>query len=157
MSNFNQSTNLPCPPAFSDYEVLTVDTSFNTVVDATLGKFQRGAQGIQGYAIGMLFKYPFVAGKKYFFGWEGAFTQSGFTGNTNSLYYWKPSDWGGSLLYPYTHYMGYTEDVGPFSCPFPYKLSEFPFSFWRGGNRILEITAEETGDYVFFIGFRIYR
>lgn len=97
-----------------------------------------------------LFKAYLQAGKTYKIGCETSFSQGSFDELDIALLYWKPSDWPGSLIYPFTPtYENYTdEDAGPYWLPYNYKLNFDDFGNWVGGRRTT-IIADETGDWYF--------
>lgn len=160
-NEFNQISNSPCPPDFSDYEILAIDSNLIVPALATLDKFQRSDTGNNGSLVGTLVEYLYESGEKYFFGCEGNFTNANFSGGVPEVRYWQPSAWvslSASFNTP-TGILYLEEDVPPFNCPYPYKLNDDPFvpGEFGGGFRFAEITAEETGLYRFFFGFQVFR
>ena len=97
-----------------------------------------------------LFKQYFEIGETYEIGLETKKTQYSFLDKYSvSLLYWKPSDWPGSLVYPFspTYEDTSNEDVVPLqpeSLPYNYRLN------WEGdGGRRANITADESGYWYF--------
>lgn len=157
MSFFDQLINLPCPPDFSDYEVVAMDSVLATPTAGTLGKFQRANKGTDFVVEGCLMSYNYETGESYFVGCEGFFTNANFFGGVQKIWYWSPTDWPGSPNIFVATGVFSGEDVPPYNCPYPDKLNVYePFyPAWVSGNRGI-IEATETGLYRVLYGSEVF-
>lgn len=150
MSDFNPRTLLPCPPDIADYTFLAGGEPGNwgvVPVECQLNKLYSTDYilNVHSGAVGAVFKCQLESGKTYRIGVETSETQVAFSEDTASLYYWKPSEWLGGSISPYSYSDLNNEDVGPFWCPYSGKLNS-PL-FYEG--RRYEFVPDETGFHVF--------